>query len=224
MEISNKLTGIRAPIKSNTKKVVFSIIYAFIIGAVLGLVAKLVDSPGINPIFDHIGSRLGVWIFVATLLSVFSDSPKQAAIKVFTFFVALLTVYYVYTVFILHFFPQKVIIFWSICAVISPICAYMMWYSGGNGLFSNIMLSLPAAVLLAEGYNLRNAYLPIHTHYYLIPWMQGIYLLMIIILFLSIAKKGKHLFLTLLITIGLSLIFIYFNVLGRIFGGMNGFL
>lgn len=190
----------------------------------MGLVAKLVDDPGANPILDHIGSRLGVWIFVATLLSVFSDSPKQAAVKVFTFFVALLTVYYVYTVFILHFFPQKVIIFWSICAIISPICAYMMWYAGGNGLFSNILLSLPAAVLLTEGYNLRNAYLPIHTHYYLIPWMQGIYLIMILILFLSIAKKGKQLFLTLFITIGLSLLFIYLNVLGRIFGGMNGFL
>jgi len=224
MEISNKLNGIRAPIKSNTKKFAFSIVFAFIIGAVLGLVAKLVDYPSVNPIFDHIGSRLGVWIFVATILSVFSDSPKQAAVKVFTFFVALLTVYYVYTVFILHFFPQKVIIFWSICAMISPVCAYIMWYSGGNGLFSNTVLSLPAAVLLTEGYNLRNAYLPIHTHYYLIPWMQGIYLIMILILFLSIAKKGKPLLWTLFITIGVSLLFIYFNVLGRIFGGMNGFL
>jgi len=45
----------------------------------MGLTAKLVDNPGINPLFDNLGGRLGIWVFVAALISVFSYSPKLAA-------------------------------------------------------------------------------------------------------------------------------------------------
>lgn len=201
-----------------------SIINAMITGVVLGLAAKLVDSPNINPIFDAIGGRLGIWVFVAALLSVFSYSPKLAAVKIFAFFGSMLTVYYVYTTFVLHFFPERAIVFWSICAVVSPVCAYIMWYARGRGLFSNIVSALPITVLLSEGFELRNAYLPIHTHYYLVPWLMGIYLIMIVVL-LFLIPTNKMQFLSILpIALILSFIMIFFNVFGRIFGGMNGVL
>ncbi|MFM9278588.1 DUF6518 family protein [Paenibacillus jiagnxiensis] len=222
--IINRLNQVRATIKSNTKHKTLSIVYAIIIGAVLGIVAKLVDSPNINPIFDNIGGRLGIWIFVATLLSVFSYSPKLAAIRVFAFFAAMLAVYYAYTTLFLHFFPQRAIIFWSICAAVSPFCAYIMWYARGNGLFSNIVLALPITLLLSEGFELRNAYLPIHHHYYLIPWLMGIYIIMIIVLLLLIPKKRSEYLVIFLISIFLSFIVINFRIIGSIFGGMNGVL
>lgn len=90
----------------------------------MGLAAKLVDSPNINPIFDDLGGRLGIWVFVAALLSVFSNSPKLAAVRVSAFFGAMLTVYYVYTTLVLHFFPQKAIVFWGICAMD---CCFPTW-------------------------------------------------------------------------------------------------
>ncbi|MCL6456989.1 MAG: hypothetical protein K6T85_03195 [Gorillibacterium sp.] len=189
----------------------------------MGLAAKIVDNPDFNPIFDGIGGRLGIWVFVATLLSIFSYSPKFAVVKIFAFFGSLLTVYYVYTTFVLHFFPERAIIFWGICAVISPVCAYMMWYARGSGLFSVIVSALPITVLLSEGYELRNAYLPVHRHYYLIPWLMGVYLIMIAVLLLVIPKTKKKFFVILPIAIILSLIMINFNVFGRIFGGMNGY-
>ncbi|KQY83312.1 hypothetical protein ASD24_13625 [Paenibacillus sp. Root52] len=222
--INSLLNPIRSVQPATTKKKVVSILYTILLGVIMGLAAKLVDAPGINPIFDDIGGRLGIWIFVATLLSVFSYSPRVAAVKVFAFFGSMLTVYYIYTVWILHFFPAREMLFWGICMVISPLCAYLMWYARGHGLFSTIIASFSITVILSEGYQLRYAYLPIHTHYYLIPFLMGIYLIMIAVLLLLIPKDKKKGILILTLTIILSSIFIYFNVLGRIFGGMNGFL
>lgn len=195
-----------------------------LIGVIMGVAAKLVDVPGINPIFDDIGGRLGVWVFVAALISVFSYSPQLAAVKIFVFFGSMLTVYYVYTVLFLHFFPENAMVFWGICAVVSPICAYIIWYARGNALLSNVVAALPITLLLSEGFQLRHAYLPVHTHYYLIPVLMIIYLIMIVVLLLIIPINKKQFLPILSIALILSFIMIYFNVLGRIFGGMNGVL
>ncbi|WP_153732765.1 DUF6518 family protein [Sporosarcina obsidiansis] len=212
MEIYKKLTWVRITKKTTTKQKVISIVNALIIGGILGLLAKIVDNPYyIDLGFTDIGDRLGIWIFVATLLSVFSYSPKLAAVKVFAFFGAVLTVYYVYTVLFLNFFPAREIVFWSMCAAVAPVCAYMMWYSRESGFFSNIMLALPITVLLSEGVELRNAYLPIHTHYYLIPWLMGIYLLMIVVLLLIIPKNKIQFLIILPLSIILSFFLIKCN-------------
>lgn len=71
---------------------------------------------------------------------------------------------------------------------------------------------------------MRNAYLPIHQHYYLIPLLMGIYLIMIVVLLFTIPKKKMNILVILPIALILSFIMIYFNVLGRMFGGMNGVL
>lgn len=220
-KIFNELTRIRVSNKPTTKQKIISIINAIMIGVILGLASKILDSPNINPIFSDIGGRLGIWVFVATLLSVFSYTPKLAAIKIFAFFGAMLTVYYIYTVLVLHFYPERAIIFWGICAALSPICAYILWYARGSELFSNIVLALPLTVLLSEGFGLRNAYLPIHYHYYLVPWLMGIYLIMIVFLLLMIPKNKTHFWIILLISIILSLIMMNMNVFDRVFGGMN---
>ncbi|MFE6077880.1 hypothetical protein ACFVQB_25760 [Paenibacillus sp. NPDC057886] len=218
------MNQIRLKSESTAKQKVVSIGYAMLIGVIMGVAAKLVDVPGINPIFDDIGGRLGVWVFVAALISVFSYSPKLAAVKIFVFFGSMLTVYYVYTVLFLHFSPERAMVFWGICAVVSPICAYIMWYVRGSGLLSNVVAALPVTLLLSEGYQLRHAYLPIHTHYYLVPILMIIYLILIVVLLLIIPKNKKRFLPILSIALILSFIMIYFNVLGRIFGGMNGVL
>ncbi|MFC3746537.1 hypothetical protein [Paenibacillus sp. GCM10012306] len=224
MNLTHKLNQIRSASQSTTKQKVFAIIKAMIIGVLLGLGAKLVDTPNFNPIFDNIGGRLGIWVFVATLLSVFSSSPKLAAVKIFAFFGSMLAVYYVYTVLVLHFFPRKEIIFWGICALVSPVCAYLMWYARGKGMLPTLISAFPITALLTEGFELRHAFLPIHTHYYLIPYLMGIYLIMILILLFNIPKKKMQFMYILPIALILSIITIYFNIFGLIFGGMNGFL
>nr|WP_091018230.1 hypothetical protein [Paenibacillus amylolyticus] len=224
MGIHNKLSGIRVKNQSTTKQKALSIVIAITIGVILGLAAKLVDAQGVHPVFDAIGGRIGIWIFVATLISVFSHSPKLAAVKICSFFVSLLTVYYLYTVFVLHFFPMREIVFWGMCAVVSPVCAYVMWYARGNGSVPSLVLALPITAVLSEGYQLRDAYLPEHTHYYLIPILMGIYLIMVIVLLLIVPTSRLKFLIILPISIVLSFIIVYFNVLQRLFGGMNGVL
>lgn len=116
---------------------------------------------------------------------------------------------------------MKEIIFWGMCAVASPVCAYVMWYARGNGSVPSLVLSLPITALLSEGYQLRDAYLPENTHYYLIPILMGIYLIMVIVLLFFVPTSRHKFFIILPISIMLSFIMIYFNVLGRLFGGLN---
>lgn len=224
MESNRALNSIRTPIGTTKEHKLRSIVYALVLGIIMGAAAKLVDNASINPIFDNIGGRLGIWVFTATLLSVFSCSPKWAAANVFAFFVSMLAVYYVYTTLFLNFFPGRAILFWGICALISPVCAYVMWYARGKGFISAAIMSLPVTVLLAEGYELRNAYLPIHTHYYLIPWLYAIYILMVVILLVAILKNKTNLLVGLSLAMILCWICVQWNVLGRMFGGMNGVL
>lgn len=201
-----------------------TILVSLAFGFILGILSKILDSPSFNPIFSDITSRLGIWVFIATLLSVYSSSPKIASIKVFSFFVSLMLAYYGYSEIVLNIFPRKVIMFWGICSIISPICAYVMWYACGENWRSDVVLSLPIAVLLTEGWGLRNAYLPIHTHYYLVPILMIIYFIMISILLYVIPTKNKQRIFVILISILLSCILLYFNVLGIVFGGMNSML
>lgn len=103
-------------------------------------------------------------------------------------------------------------------------CAYVMWYARGNGWVSSLVVSLPITSLLSEGYQLRDAYLPEHTHYYLIPILMELYLIMVIILLFIVPTKRLKFLIILPISIILSFIIIYFDVLGRLFGGLNGVL
>ncbi|MGO4527457.1 hypothetical protein AB4Z30_00135 [Paenibacillus sp. 2TAF8] len=224
MEILNELNKIRTEKNPTNSQRLYSLVYATVLGGILGLAAKLVDTQGINPLFDDIGGRLGIWIFVAVLVSVFSYSPKLAAVKIFFFFSSLLIVYYLYTVFFLHFFSVKETLFWGICAVLSPICAYVVWFARGNGYVASIILSLPVAVLLSEGYELRNAYLPEHEHYYLVPILMGIYLIMVLTLLFVVPEKKIKSLIVVPIALMLSYIMIYFNILGKVFGGLNAVL
>lgn len=206
------------------KLTLYAILQAVVIGALMGLAAKLVDRPEVNPVFDDLGGRLGIWVFAATLIAVYSRSPKVAAARVFAFFLAMLGVYYVYTVLFLGFYPQREILFWGICAVISPVCGYGVWYARGHGWIAASILALPVAVLLTEGFALRYAYLPVHMHYYLIPILMGIYGLFILILLFAVPSKKIHLVMTIPLALGLAVLATYFAVFERIFGGMNGVL
>lgn len=126
-----------------------------ILGIILGLLAKLIDTPEMNsvmPIFDYIFGRFGVWIFAATLLATSSDAPKYAAIRVFSFFISMLLTYYVYTILFLGFFPKSQIILWSVVSLLSPICAAIMWYARNGNKIANVIAAMPIAALCLEWY------------------------------------------------------------------------
>ncbi len=167
------------------KNIYNSIIFPIILGFILGLTAKLVDVPAIThslPIFDDIFGRFGVWIFTATLISVFSFTPVRAAIRVFSFFISMLLTYYIYTILFLGFYPKSQIILWSIVSLISPICGAIMWYAHQRNWFTNILASLPIVALCTEWY------ITGEVNRLLLP----VYLLMIILLLVFIPQKKRQ--------------------------------
>lgn len=120
----------------------------FLLGAILGWSAKLYDS---TPIIGEIGTNLGVWITIATALAAWSRSPRAAAINVFTFFAAMLLAYYAYSLLFLGFFHKRVFMAWGSMALLSPICAWTVWYSRGTGWVAAFCAALPTSLLLLEG-------------------------------------------------------------------------
>lgn len=124
-------------------------------GITLGLAAKWVDVPELTgefPIFDDIFARFGIWIFMAALFAVSADTPVYAAIRVFTFFVSMLSAYYIYTILFLGFFPKEQMVLWGIISLISPICGAIIWNVRGNGGISCVLAALPITILFTEWY------------------------------------------------------------------------
>jgi len=132
----------------------------FIIGIFLGAIAKYSDTvPSISEsgivfsIISDITTNIGIWIFAATLISVMSRSPKYAALEVLAFFVGMLLSYYIYSQVLFGFFPTYYFIRWCAIALVSPIGAYIVWFSRGEGWGSAFCASLPIGLLLTQGYS-----------------------------------------------------------------------
>ena len=190
------------------KQIVNSIIFSAILGLILGFVAKILDSPSIPntiSILGYIGSNWGVWIFISTLIAVYSVTPKLAATRVYIFLISLLLSYYTYTILVLELFPFKYIIFWCVIALISIIPAYILWFARGNNFVSSIIISLPISVIAFEGYKIYlstvNYYekfmqyeniLVSKGNYINMVGTEILYTLMIIILLLLVPKSKKQ--------------------------------
>lgn len=120
-----------------------------LLGATLGLLAKFFDN---TPMIGLIGTYLGFWIFVATVIAAWSRSPLAAALHVFSFFVAMLVAYYAYSMILFGTFNRYYFLAWVTASLISPLCAVIAWYARGNGWPAALCASLPIALLLTEGY------------------------------------------------------------------------
>ena len=70
---------------------------------------------------------MGVWIFLAVAISVYSKSPIRSAVNVFLFFVGMVGSYYLYTVLVADFFPKSYMMIWIIMTCISP---FLLLYVG----------------------------------------------------------------------------------------------
>ncbi|WP_160035443.1 hypothetical protein [Paenibacillus sp. An7] len=208
MDIILKSNRIRAHINVGKNKIAYSILISFILGLSLGLVAKILDSPIIPneiSILGLIGSNWGLWIFISTLIAVYSYTPKLAAIRVFIFLISMLLSYYTYTILFLHLFPLKYMFFWCILALLSMIPAYIIWFSHVNHLISNFVIALPISVIAFEGYKIYLSTVDYYEHfkqyeniliskgnYFYMLGTEISYTLMIIIILLVVPKRKKQ--------------------------------
>jgi len=203
-----EFNGIRSKNEVSKKQKAYSVLFSFIFGFASGLIAKILDSTLISnelPLLGLIGSKLGIWIFILSLVAAYSYTPKLAATRVFVFLTSMLFSYYIYTILILNLFPLKYIVFWFLAALLSIIPAYIMWFSRADHLISSIIIALPISVIAFEGYKIYLFTVEYYEKYANVENvlvsdgvyfdMLGIgisYALMIIIILLLVPKRKKQ--------------------------------
>ena len=150
MKIKDYIHHIRPlPNKFSFKKELIFSVGIVVLGLLLGTLAKMTDS--ISVIGD-IGTELGIWIFLATLIAVYSRYPTTAAVNVLLFFLSMLCAYYVYGQVVLGFYPRAYFIGWLIIALLSPVAGFFVWFSKGSGMVSILIAALPISILFSLGY------------------------------------------------------------------------
>ncbi|WP_186577185.1 DUF6518 family protein [Aquibacillus kalidii] len=145
--------------KPNKIQVIINFGACLILGVLLGTISKFSDtvsSNGLNGmLFSYVSditTSLGVWVFFATLIAVWSRSPIYAGIKVFLFFGGMFLAYYTYSQMLFGFFPTYYFLRWGVVALFSPIAGYIAWYGRGEGWVAAFCAALPIGLLLSQGY------------------------------------------------------------------------
>lgn len=124
-----------------------STLLIFILGICLGILSKYLDSKSINELWfwlqtldlGNFFSRMGVWLFLAVVISKFSKTPIKAALNVFLFFVGMVGAYYWYTVSFEGFNPRAYMMIWGGFSLVSPVLAYVTWHVNGKTWFSELI-------------------------------------------------------------------------------------
>jgi len=161
-----------------TQQKMWKILFVLVLGALLGFLAKYTDGTMIG----LIGTNLGFWIFVTTIVAAWSRTPVAAALHAFVFLAAMLIVYYVYSMLLFGFFPRYYFYAWGSIALLSPIGGYLVWFARGTGWAAAICAALPISFLLVEGY----------SFVYTFSFPQGFALLAAVILYLCLPANGSQ--------------------------------
>ncbi len=124
----------------------------------MGVFSKMLDTAAFNELpqimqtldITNFLGRFAIWIFIAVCISVYSSSPNRAALCVFLFFVGMVGSYYLYSKFMAGFFPGSYALIWFAITLLSPVPAFLCWYSKGNGWFSAALSGVIIGVLLSQ--------------------------------------------------------------------------
>ena len=186
----------------------------FLLGIMLGFGSKYIEGiPHIGQVGDvldtlaSIFTQIGIWVFIATIISAWSRNPKMGGIYVFLFFSGTLLAYYAYSMKLFGFFPTYYFIRWGVIASMAPLAAYIVWFSRGEGWIAAFCASLPIGLLVYQGYG----YFSIVTRLNLI----------FAIVLLIILPKGKYqLFRIIPFAIAVAVILKKFSILSYLIGGL----
>lgn len=179
------LNEIRRPINLPLSKKLLYTASIFVMGVILGVISKALDETASNllPHFLEVLdlrnflSRIGVWIFLAVLISVYSKSPVRSAINVFLFFVGMVGSYYLYTIRIAGFFPKSYMMIWVIMTVVSPFLAFICWYAKGKGTIAISISSLIFMLVSRPAFGFGVWYFYIKYKLELLLWIAMIFIL-----------------------------------------------
>ena len=152
--VRKKLDGIRKPAHTGSKSRIA--LYAgifFLVGAVLGVFAKWLDTLGINDgvwwqhilgMIDlgNILSLFPIWLLIALASAVYAKSPLNAALRIFLFFAGMCVAYHISSILIAGFNPMSYMMIWYGFTALSPLLAAVCWYGKGKSIPSLVIATL----------------------------------------------------------------------------------
>lgn len=164
--MKNWLDNVRKPNKDIiTSKKIMASLSILLLGIALGVFSKWLDNMSIDDtiwwqyilgVLDlrNVFSEFGVWIFLATSISVFSGTPLRAGLNVFLFFLGMTVSYHLYTILFCGFNPKSYMMIWYGITVITPILAFISWYAKGSGKISIIVSSGILGVMMCFSFGI----------------------------------------------------------------------
>ncbi|WP_134703078.1 hypothetical protein [Ammoniphilus sp. YIM 78166] len=181
----SSLNEIRRPIKKSLSRNFLYSTLIFIVGVILGIISKVLDTTPSNLLpyfleildFRNFFSRMGAWIFLAVVISVYSKSPVRSAINVFLFFVGMVGSYYLYTVLVAGFFPKSYMMIWIVMTVISPFLAFGCWYAKGKGIIAVFISSVIFMFISRQSFAFGFWYFGIKNNLEFLLWIATIFVL-----------------------------------------------
>lgn len=107
------------------------------LGIVLGTFSKFLDNTASNAlpfIFEYLDiknflGRFAIWLLIALCIAIYSRSSLRASLNVLVFFVGMVSSYYIYSNYVAGFFPKSYAMIWVGFTAISPLLAFICWYT-----------------------------------------------------------------------------------------------
>ena len=124
-------------------------------GLILGVLSRLFDI-----YFENLGnifSEMAIWILIGTLISIYSETKREAMLNVLLFCLGMLVTYYATAIITKGVYSKTFIIGWTIFALCSPLMAFLAWMSKESGVWPTIIsagiviVSVLSSVILFDG-------------------------------------------------------------------------
>lgn len=132
------LAGVRRPGPPVGKMCVLRCGLCFLLaGAAAGVLAQLADLFWANG--GDFLSQMSVWIFLGTLISALSRSPRRAALYVLLFSAAMLPAYYLTAELAGGYYSPAFAAGWAVFCCLTPLFGWLAWYGRGRGWFARLI-------------------------------------------------------------------------------------